>query len=195
MKRRDALKLIVIGSATASVAEAGGVLQAVRIPEHPAHVAEGSSSAAVAGYTPKYFSQHEFAVVSRLADLIIPRDSSPGALDAHVPEYIDLQVAEMPDAQTQMSGGVQWLNRYCFEQFGKEFLECSTTQQSQVLDKLAYAKDVPPELEAARSFFVLARGLTCDGFYSSKIGFEELGYRGNTYVTQWRGCTHPEHGA
>jgi gluconate 2-dehydrogenase gamma chain len=195
VKRRDALKAIMIGSATAGVGEARGILRAVRLPEHAAHVTEASSTAPAAAFTPKYFSRHEFAVVSRLADLIIPRDASPGALDAHVPEYIDLQVSKMPDAQTQISGGVQWLGRYCSEQFGKDFLECSSAQQTQVLDKLAEAKRVPPELEQARSFFVLVRGLTCDGFYSSKLGFQELGYKGNTFVIEWHGCTHPEHGA
>ena len=194
MKRRDALKGIVIGSATAGITDAQSILRAIRLPEPSDRTSAPSSLAGAAVYTPKYFSQHEFAVVSRLADLIIPRDSSPGALDAHVPEYIDLQVSKMPDAQTQMSGGVQWLGRFCSEQFGKDFLECSPAQQTQVLDKLAYSKAIPPELEAARSFFVLVRGLTCDGFYSSQIGFEEVGYKGNTFVRQWHGCNHPEHG-
>ena len=193
MKRRDALKAIVIGSATASVGEARNILGVVHAQQHAKHA---SSSPTPAGsYTPKYFSAHEFAVVSRLADLIIPHDATPGALDAHAPEYIDLQVSQMPDAQTQISGGVQWLDRYCSEQFNKTFLDCSPAQQTQVLDKLAYVKSLPRELEQARSFFVLVRSLTCDGFYSSKLGFQELGYQGNTFVTQWRGCTHPEHGA
>jgi gluconate 2-dehydrogenase gamma chain len=195
VKRRDALKAIVIGSATASIGEARGILQAVHSTQHAAHASEPGGPIAAPAFTPKYFSQHEFAVVSRLADLIIPHDTSPGALDARVPEYIDLQVSDMPAAQTQLSGGVQWLDRYCAEQFDKGFLDCSPAQQSQVLDKLADAKTVPQELEHARSFFVLMRALTGDGFYSSKLGFQELGYKGNTFVSQWRGCTHPEHGA
>ena len=193
MKRRDALKAIVIGSATASVGETRNILRVVQAAQHTTH---GSSFHHPAeSYTPKYFSRHEFAVVSRLADLIIPHDTTPGALAAHVPEYIDLQVSQMPDAQTQISGGVQWLDRYCSEEFDKAFLDCTPAQQTQVLDKLAYAKTASQELEQARSFFVLARSLTCDGFYSSKLGFQELGYKGNTFVTEWRGCTHPEHGA
>ena len=193
MKRRDALKAIVIGSATASVSEARDILRVIHAPQHAAHASSAPNPAGP--YTPKYFSPHEFAVVSRLADLIIPHDTTPGALDAQVPEYIDLQVSQMTDAQTQISGGVQWLDRHCSEQFGKTFLDCNPAQQTQVLDKLAYAKTVPRELEQARSFFVLVRSLTCDGFYSSKLGFQELGYKGNTFVTEWRGCTHPEHGA
>jgi len=193
VKRRDALKAIVIGGATAS----GGDLRAA-LPVVQPHATQSSGApdkATPTAFAPIYFSQHEFAVISRLADLIIPRDSTPGALDARVPEYIDLQVSKMPDAQTQISGGVQWLDRYCSEQFGKDFLGCSPAQATQVLDKLAFADRIPRELEQARSFFVLVRGLTCDGFYSNKLGFQELGYKGNTFVTEWRGCTHPEHGA
>lgn len=192
MKRRDALKAIVIGGATATVSGAGNVLEAGDLLKKAA--AKPSVSSGATPFAPKYFSQHEFAVISRLADLIIPRDTGPGALDAAVPEYIDLQVSEMPSAQTQLSGGVQWLDRYCGQSYGKGFLDCSAEQQTQVLDQLAYENAVPPGLDSARSFFVLLRGLTCDGFYSSKIGFQDLGYQGNT-ASQWHGCTHPEHGA
>ena len=193
MKRRKALKAIVIGSAMASAGEARGALRAVNPPEQAVHASRGASTAS-AVFSPNYFSKHEFAVISGLADLIIPRDTTPGALDAHVSEYIDLQASKMPDVQTQMSGGVQWLGRYCSEEFGRDFLECRPAQQTQVLDKLAYRKGVPPELKQARSFFVPVRSLTCDGFYSSKLRFQELGYKGNTFVTEWHGCTHPEHG-
>jgi len=193
VKRREVLKAIMIGGATATAAEARDILQVVQLPVGTAKATK-STGRAVASFTPKYFSQHEFAVISRLADLIIPRDSGPGALDAHAPQYIDLQVSEMPAAQIQVSGGVQWLDRYCDERFGKAFLDCSQAEQTRVLDRLADGKTVPPELGSARSFFVLVRALTCDGFYSSKVGFDDLGYKGNTF-TQWHGCTHPEHGA
>lgn len=194
MRRREALKTIVIGGATAAMGEPRDLLRAANLPQNTAERRPSPGLTAGSSFTPKYFSQHEFAVISRLADLIIPRDTGPGALDARAPEYIDLQISEMPDTQTQASGGVQWLDRYCNEQFGKAFLDCSLAQQTQVLDQLADGKKVAPGLASARSFFVLVRALTCDGFYSSKLGFEELGYKGNT-AAEWRGCTHPDHGA
>lgn len=191
MKRREVLKAIVMGGATAT-AEARDLLRSVHALEGATKASESASPGVAGVFSSKYFSQHEFAVISRLADMILPRDTGPGALDAHVPEYIDLQVSEMPAAQTQFSGGVQWIDRYCNERFGKAFLDCSQVEQTQLLDQLADGKSVPPELQAARSFFVLVRALTCDGFYSSKFGFEDLGYKGNT-AAEWRGCTHPEH--
>jgi gluconate 2-dehydrogenase subunit 3-like protein len=194
VKRRDALKFIAISGAAASAVEA-------QDPGHTAHrqtsAVQGSNSRAAAmhaPYKPKYFSPHEYAVISRLADLIIPRDTTPGALDAGVPEYIDLQVSEMPAVQVRLSGGVQWFDRHCVEQFGEPFLDCNEPQQRLALDQLANSKNLSRELKAGRLFFAEVRDLTCDGFYSSKFGFSELGYKGNTGAL-WRGCTHPEHGA
>ncbi len=195
MKRRDAVKLITIagaGAATAAPAQHTG--HASKTTVDPASdTARKAQPGAAAPSKPKHFSAHEYAVISRLADMIIPRDSTPGALDARVPEYIDLQVAEMPEAQVRLSGGIQWLDRSCDAEFGQPFLKCTAAQQKTVLDRLAFAKKLTPELRAARAFFVQVRDLTCDGFYSSKLGFAEVGYKGNTFETKFIGCTHPEH--
>ena len=32
------------------------------------------------------------------------------------------------------------------------------------------------------------RDLVATGFFTSKMGFEDLAYRGNTFVTEWTGC-------
>lgn len=191
MKRRKAIQLIAIsGIAATSQAQHAG---------HAAKGAKGTKKAAPAAagkaYQPKYFSAHEFAVLSRLADLIIPRDATPGALDTRVPEYMDTQVAHMPEAQVRLSGGVQWLDRVCTGEFGKPFLECAADQQKAVLDRLAYRDKVTRELRPGRAFFVQVRSLVCDGFYTSKLGFAEVGYKGNVFVSKFVGCTHPEHGA
>ena len=185
MKRRQALQLIAItGLASPGKGQPAG---------HSAR-SEENTPAGAQSYRPKHFSDHEFAVISRLADLILPRDSTPGALDAGVPEYIDLQVAEMPKAQVRLSGGVLWLDRYCRAQFGQPFLECAAGEQKTVLDRLAFREKVNRNLKPARAFFKLVRELTCDGFYSSKLGFAEVGYKGNVFVRKFSGCTHPEHG-
>ena len=68
MKRRQALQLIAI-SGLASAGEA-------RPASHPAQSAERAPAAAQPSQ-PKHFSEHEFAVISRLADLILPRDCDP----------------------------------------------------------------------------------------------------------------------
>jgi gluconate 2-dehydrogenase gamma chain len=38
------------------------------------------------------------------------------------------------------------------------------------------------------AFFAFLRRLTCDGFYTSKIGIADLGYIGNTSLREFPGC-------
>ena len=37
-------------------------------------------------------------------------------------------------------------------------------------------------------FFSLLRNMTADGFFTSKIGIKYLGYKGNTFLTEFPGC-------
>src|SRR5690348_10653421 len=104
VKRREALKILTIGGIgpTIMIAQAGDP------PVHAHHVLNESAptNAKTGVYKPTYFSESEYQVITRLADLIIPHDTTPGALAAGVPEYIDRQTAEMPDMQVKLSGGI-----------------------------------------------------------------------------------------
>ena len=43
-------------------------------------------------------------------------------------------------------------------------------------------------------FFTTMKGLTVDGYYTSEAGLkQELGWHGNTFLTEFKGCDHPEH--
>jgi len=50
---------------------------------------------------PRYYSKQEFAVVSKLADGLIPTTDTPGAVAAGVPAYIDALMADWASAETQ----------------------------------------------------------------------------------------------
>jgi hypothetical protein len=45
-------------------------------------------------------------------------------------------------------------------------------------------------------FVRMIKGMTIDGYYTSQEGLvQELGWHGNTFLTEFKGCTHPEHQA
>jgi hypothetical protein len=49
-------------------------------------------------------------------------------------------------------------------------------------------------LKDSDPFSKLLKGLTIDGYYTSKEGLtQELGWHGNTFLADFPGCTHPEH--
>ena len=45
-----------------------------------------------------------------------------------------------------------------------------------------------PAVSQGVTFFVLLRNMTCDAFYTSKIGIADLQYIGNTSLREFPGC-------
>lgn len=140
-------------------------------------------------YEPKFFTRHEYDTVRLLADLVIPRDERSGsASDAGVPEFMDFLMQDQPSRQTAMRGGLAWLDAECRRRFGQTFLECADAQRRALLDDIAWPERAPAELSQGVAFFNTFRDLTATGFWSSKMGVEDLGYMGNTVVPEWTGC-------
>jgi len=142
-----------------------------------------------APYEPKHFTAHEWDTVRLLVDLIIPKDDrSGGATDAGVPEFIDFMVGDDADLETPIRGGLAWLDHECDGRYGKPFVACTGAERTAVLDDIAWPKRAKPERAAGVAFFNRFRDLTASGFFSSKMGVQDLRYIGNTFVSEWKGC-------
>jgi len=127
------------------------------------------------------------ATISILADIIIPKDEISGsATDAKVPEFIEFIVKDMPNHQVPMKGGLKWLDIQCLKKYQKTFKDCSSKQQLELVDQIAYPKKAKSEMSQGVQFFNLMRNLTATGFYTSEIGVKDIGYEGNK-PNQWNG--------
>ncbi len=118
-----------------------------------------------------------------LCALILPANDKYGsATDAGVPDFIEFMAKDMPNLQLPIRGGLMWLDNKANTDFGKEFKSLEEKDQEQILDAIAYPDpklsnwEQPMEVQ----FFSLMRGLTMTGYYTSKEGIEDLGYKGNT---------------
>ena len=141
------------------------------------------------GYRTTFFTAHEYDTVRLLVDILIPRDARSGsATDAGVPEFMDFLLTDQPQRRLAMRGGLAWLDAECLERFDKYFVDCDASERETLLDEIAYPDRAGPELSHGVEFMNGFRNLTATGFFSSKMGVEDLGYRGNEYVTEWTGC-------
>jgi gluconate 2-dehydrogenase gamma chain len=188
ISRRDVLKNLAIGAA------GGSVMQVIPVEAAAlAHRMVHNEKAATPGgnYAQKYFYTHQYATLLLLCDTIIPKDEkSGGAVEAGAPEFIDLLTSENKDYQLEFGGGLMWLDNFCLDRFEKTFLDATPDQRKEVLDLIAYRKNAlaDPSLSQGVAFFSRLRNMTCDGFYSSKIGIADLEYIGNTTLAVWPGC-------
>ena len=188
ISRRNALKIIGATPVAAGLGIAGAdAAQAPAAHEHGAAL-KTAPAARKGSYKPKFFTAHEWATVTMLADIIIPKDEKSGsASDAGVPEFIDFTMTDRPDMQTPMRGGLRWLDTTCRKRFNKEFIDLAAADRTAILDEIAYPKKATPEMSQGATFFTSLRNLVATGFYTSKTGIADLGYMGNV-PTVWNGC-------
>ena len=140
----------------------------------------------------KFFGEHEMATITVLVDIIIPNDDVSGsATDAGVPDFIEFIVKDMPQHQLPMRGGLKWLDMQCFNRFDAVFIECNNEQQIELIDEIAYPDKAAPEMQQGVAFFSRLRQLTASGFYTTKIGIEDIGYKGNV-PNKWEGVPQDE---
>ncbi|MBW7934339.1 MAG: gluconate 2-dehydrogenase subunit 3 family protein [Gemmatimonadaceae bacterium] len=186
MDRRDVIK--VLGAA--SLAAIG--LSSPEVARAAEYAREALQQGAPA-YKPIFFTKGEWPMVRTLADLVIPRDARSGsASDAGVPEFMDFIMNEFKDNQKWMRPGLQWMNAECTKRFKKNFVACTAAQQKQLLDDIAFPKTAPAALKPGVDFFTRFRDMTASGFWTSRVGFKDLGYMGNTIVPVWEGCPEPQ---
>jgi hypothetical protein len=186
LDRRGMLKLLAAAPAAAAFtwtdAEAAQA-------HHDARAALQEAQRAGAAYRPKFFNEREWVMLGILVDLIIPKDARSGsATDAGVPEFIDFMMVDQPNRQVAMRGGLAWIDLECHRRYSRMFADCADAERRLVLDDIAWPQRVKPGMSHGATFFSSLRDLTASGFWTTKMGIEDLGYMGNEYVPSWDGC-------
>lgn len=107
-----------------------------------------------AKWVPNFFTQEQADLVSAAADRILPRTSTPGALDAGVPEYMELIVSKIlkPREQQAFLLGLKTFNPNAITEFGKPFLALSSKEQEVVLVKME-SQEILNEVERREKTF------------------------------------------
>jgi hypothetical protein len=196
LSRREALKGLAAGlGAAGSLPILNNQMLGQQGQAHEGHgrAAQPGTSAKKAE-PPTFFTAAQLATVATISELIIPTDDhSPGAKAAEVPAFIDLMVSESSaEIQALWRDGLAALDRMSRERSGRDFNGATVEEQTAMLTEISRNESEPQTVE--ERFFKAIKNLTIDGYYTSKVGIhQELQYQGNTYLREFKGCTHPEH--
>jgi len=188
VSRRDILKTLTVGvSASAALR-----IIPIQAAEHAHKMVRQEKAASPSGaYAPKFFTEHQFKTLKALCQTIIPADEKfGGAVEGGAPEFIDLITSENEEYQHRLGGGLIWLDATCGKRYGKVYLECAAEQQKEILDLISYRKNAEKDssLNPGVQFFDFLRNLTADGYFTSEIGIQYLGYVGNDFLAEFPGC-------
>jgi hypothetical protein len=169
--RREVLRIMALAAAASKFP---GFSRWVFAHDH-ARAASQQTAPPAEAYPPQFFNPHEYATVERLAELIIPSDGSPGAREAGVAEFIDFMTLSDPKIQFRFRYGLAWLDAHAKRLYGGLFRELTELQQTEIVEHLGYSEKFRPGEQEGRQFFRLMREYTIMGFYTTRIGMEELG--------------------
>src|SRR5215467_11465953 len=207
IERREILRYIGMAAVASSFPGFSQWVFACPQDHHPTSASPTNSGP----YKPLFFSPEQYRMVEHIAEMIIPEDSTPGAKQAGVAEFIDFMVAnKVPvstsheirsaadaieagnDAQQRFVSGLGWMNARSHGEFKKDFMACTPLQQNGLLEEVAYKAKFKPTTERGREFFQMMRDYTVVGYYTTKVGLEALGYPGlRTVWGKMPGCSHP----
>jgi len=118
----------------------------------------------------RFFTDAEAQVLAAICEQIIPADQDPGAIDAGVPNFIDLQLTlHYKRHQEAYRLGLEGVQQTSAAMYGRRFEELKWDDQTQVLRSLESGK-APGAVwgsSSPRTFFNLVRDHAMQGFYGS----------------------------
>ena len=170
MKRRDALGRVALIM--------GGTLSAPTMLAFLESCKSTTESSSAAGFS---FSSERKALVSEVAEIIIPKTDTPGAKEAGVGEFVEKMLKDCYAEKDQKSftKGLEALEK-------KDFMKATPDQQTAILkemeasskaemdkageEKKKYTEAGKEYTDAAVPFFRLMKELTLLGYFTSEQG-------------------------
>lgn len=124
--------------------------------------------------------------VAVLAEMIMPKTDTPGAIEAGVPAFIEMMVADwFNDAERKIFfDGIAALDAFCKAQFQRDFLACDDAQRIAALknaekDAATYKTSAPmfdfsqKYVDPGTPFFTKLKELTVLGYFTSEVGAKQ----------------------
>ncbi len=132
-----------------------------------------------------YFTTTQRDIVTAMAEAIMPRTDTPGAIDARVPAFLELMVANWLNDEERaiFNAGLQDVETRIPAEFGKSFNLLGAQEQLQILEALEDAASDSPWYEFGNvqreyisdaPFICQLKELTVWGFFTSEEGGSQV---------------------
>lgn len=178
MNRREFLQCAAILISGASASQLGFSLSV----EQQAYLASAPNYNTTAV---DYFTPAQRQIVAAMAEVVIPRTDTPGAIDAGVPRYIELMAANwLNDGERAIfSAGLQDIETRIPQQYGKPFDQLPHADQLAIMEELEDAASDSPWYEFGNvmrefigdaPFICQFKELTVWGFFTSQEGASQV---------------------
>ena len=178
MNRREFLEcaaVLISGTAISRFASALSEEQRVYLASAPDYTSQKAD----------FFSPEQRKVVAAIAQTIIPRTDTPGAIDAGVPHFIELMVAQWFNEEERdiFQEGLKDMGTRIPREYGQPFDQLSGEQQLSILEAMEEAASDSPWYAQGNirrawvtdaPFICQIKELTVWGFFTSEVGATQV---------------------
>jgi glucoside 3-dehydrogenase (cytochrome c) hitch-hiker subunit len=167
----------------AALGRCSATVPALGLLSVPAQVALGREVHTRVGDVPgpRALDEHQFRLVSRLAELILPETDTPGATAVKVPEFIDLLLAEslMEKDKAHLLAGLEQIDAQSRATRGQDFLNLKEQDQTALMHTLDVQQGTRSDGDAggdgtAQQTFARLKGLVIFGYFTSEVVMKGL---------------------
>ncbi len=178
MNRREFLQCAAILASGVSISQVGFTLS----QEQQVYLATAPNYNLGKG---NYFTPAQRQIVAAMAEAIIPRTDTPGAIDAGVPNFIELMVGDWFNEQEQgiFKAGLADIETRIPAEYGKPFDQLESKEQVKILEALESAAsdsswydfgNAMREFVSDAPFICQVKELTIFGFFTSEAGATQV---------------------
>jgi len=133
------------------------------------------------GWIPEFFNEDQAIIVADICDIILPKTTTPGALDVGVDVFVDHIVGSClsSDEQASFSDGLIEVEAESNKLEGKNFASLSSESKAkvlQILEQKSFTREYDPHA-SNKPFFTKIKELTLLGYFTSEeIMTKQLDY-------------------
>lgn len=192
MNRRELFRSTVLGAVGASISIAPSQVSARDFPSGY----DASKELERPDWRPVFLDEHQDRTLIVLSDLIIPATGTPGAREALVNRFLDLQMsAEQAETQRAFIAALAYIDGESMRRYNSAFIYVPREQQLEFMTLLAYPHSLETWREEPVEFpghdhFMKLKSWIVGAYYSSPIGLKELGWDGTFPHGVFTGCEH-----
>jgi hypothetical protein len=165
-----------------------------------AGVLGGCKASPELNYKPAFLTEDQARMIAEIAEIIIPKTTTPGAKDVGVPSFIDSMLKEVysTDYQESFIKGLVEFDEETKKEYGDSFIDCDAEQQVAMVKK-QHSKAFEGNVGRAsqgwwntgggndQPFILKVKELTILGFFTSQAGATEV-LQYNPVPGPYQGC-------
>jgi len=116
-----------------------------------------------------FINKKQLAIITSLSEEIIPRTETPGAIDAGVPEFIELLLKDvfLKQDAIKLLADLEKFNKECNSNSNHDFIDSSAEQ------KVKYLNEVSLNSNNNHEIFMKMNGLVVGSYFTSQAGMTQ----------------------